>query len=398
MLPLRRFAPLALLLPSLAHAADPTGIQEGRAALDAVRLAYQKAGAFRETFEYTIELPDGRREPKSYVYGMGPGDEVFFALVDKGTVVLRFVAREGRMVGTQVSVEGRYAEVPYRGDFAASLRQIGGDLMNLAAPPAVVARQGGDLAAFLGALRLGIFNPLEIAGSRPAAAGLLEVDLRADNGTLTLGIDPATHRLRQARLALGEGKQQVRATARYIFVPGNPGPALAFPDLSGRTAVATFTELEKSGYPLGQPAPAAVLKTLDGKTVRLADLKGSVVVLDFWATWCVPCWTGLRHTQELAAWAAASDHPVRVFAVNTLENTADPAERLRLVNEFLSAKKLDLPVLLDAGQETFTAFHNPGLPSLVIMDREGRLARYHSGVAADMAAAVRAEVLELLKP
>lgn len=398
MIPLRPMflAALALLLPSLARAAEPADIEKGRAALEAARLAYQKAGPFREAFEFVVEFPGGRKEAKGNDYGVGPAGDVFFAVTNTGKEIIRLIARDGSLFATQFNVEGRYVQVPYAGDFAASLRQVGGDQISLAAPPAIVAAQGGGLEAFLHALRLGILGPLEIAGSR-AEAALVEVVLQADNGTLTLEIDPATHLPRQARLALGEGKQQVKATGRYTFVPGDPGAALALPDLSGRSAVATFAELETSAYPLGQPAPAATLRTMDGGTVRLADLKGSVVVLDFWATWCVPCWTGLKHTAELAAWAKGSGLPVRVFALNTMENTGDPGEQRRLAAELLRAKGLDLPVLLDSGKETFAAFHNPGLPSLVILDKEGRLARYHSGVVKDMAAAVKAEVMELLK-
>jgi peroxiredoxin len=388
---------LALLFSNLAQAAPPGDIEKGRAALDAARLAYQKAGPFRETYELVVERPNGRKRSHAYDYGVGPANEVFFVHFSDGKEMTRFVAREGRMVGTQSYVEGRYVEVPYRGDFAASLRDVGADQTGLAAPAAVVASQGGDLQAFLHALRQGILGPLEIVGFR-ADGSLVEVELKAENGILTVWLDPATHRLRQDLLTLGEGTHQMKATGRYTFAPGDPGAALAFPDLTGRSAVATLEQLERSGgYPLGQPAPQATLRTMDGGTVRLADLQGSVVVLDFWATWCVACWSSLKQTAEVAAWAKGSGLPVKVFAVNTLEKTSDPDEQRRGAAELLRAKGLDLPVLLDSGKETYTAFHDPGLPSLVVIGKDGRLARYHLGFLENMAATVKGEVTELLK-
>lgn len=389
---------LALLVPGIA-VADP-GIERGKAALEAARLAYQKAGAFQETFDYALEFPDGRKEPKRQEYGVGRAGEAFLILSGGGKEIMRFVAREGKAIGTQFNIADRYSETSYQGDFAASLRKMGGDQIHVASPPAVVARQGGDFAAFLDSLRLGILlPPLQIAGSRSATAedgsAVVEVELRAANGTITVGLDPGSRLFRQVRLALGEGKQQVRAAGRYTLAAGGSVPG--FPDLAGRTAVATFAEMEKGDYPLGQAAPRVTLRTLDGGTVRLADLQGSVVVLDFWATWCVPCWTALQHTSELAAWARSSGLPVQVFAVDTLESTESPEEQRRLVTEFLRAKKLDLPVLLDSGKETFAAFHNPGLPSLVIVGKDGRLARYYSGGIKDMTETIRGEVLELLK-
>ena len=58
----------------------------------------------------------------------------------------------------------------------------------------------------------------------------------------------------------------------------------------------------KSPPPLkGKPAPEIALKTLDGKDLKLSDMKGKVVVVDSWATWCPPCRESLPHLQKVSA-------------------------------------------------------------------------------------------------
>jgi thiol-disulfide isomerase/thioredoxin len=389
-----------LLVPGLAQAAAPAdSTSAAQAAMDAARAAYREAVPFREILEMTVEFPDGRKGPRKLDYGMGKGGEAFLTLSTNGEEVFRMIARDGRLVATLRNAAGTYAETPSQGDFAAALDRLGGAQANMAAPPGIVAAQGGDLGAFLAAFRLGILEPVEIAGFRPAGGSqaLAEVDLRAANGMATVGLDAVSHRPQEIRLVLGEGKQQVRASGRFHFTAGDPGEALAWPDLTGRKAVGSLAEMEGRAYPLGQPAPDVTLELLGGGPVRIADLRGSVVVLDFWATWCVPCWKVLGHTAELAAWAKSSGLPVRVFALDTLETTEDPAEQRRQATEFLRSKKLDLPVLLDLDKKAFSAFHTPGLPSLVIIGRDGRLALHHSGVLPDMAETVRGEIEELLK-
>lgn len=388
-----RFALLALafLVPGLAEAAT----SEGKAALEAAREAYRKAGPFRESLELKVEFPDGRSKIQGLDYGAGAGG-AFLSLSSDGQEVFRIVGRDGRMVATQFNVAGRYTEVPYGGNLAAALERSGSVQSGVTAPPPLVAAQGGDFDAFLAAFRFGLLGPLQISGFRKDKPGIVEVDLSAPNGSATVGIDAASHRLRELRMKVGEGKEQVRASGPFRFTAGDPGKALVLPDLTGRTAVATFSEMGSSGYPLGQPAPDVTLRTLDGGTVRLADLRGSVVVIDFWATWCVPCWEALEHTEELAAWARESGLPVKVFALNTME-TAKGEELRRQIAEFLRAKKLELPVLLDSVHDAFSAFHEPGLPSLVIIGKDGRLARYYGSRIADMVKTVRGEVEELVK-
>jgi thiol-disulfide isomerase/thioredoxin len=392
----------AIAAPPAATAPNETagGTADAESALEQARLAYRNAGAFRETMDLTLTLPDGRQEKRRWEYGVDPAGGAFMALSHDQGEVFRIVARQQRMVATQFNIASRYAEAPYRADFAAALREMGGEQAQMAAPPAMVARQGGSREDFLAAFRLGILAPLTIAGFHPPAAvegggsPAAVVELAADNGRVSVAIDASSHRLRHIAATLGEGKQQVRAAGGFTFTPAQS--AIDWPDLSGRTGVRTLTALDEASFPLGQPAPQVVLRSLDGETLHPSELAGSVVVLDFWATWCVPCWTALGHTSELAAWARASGLPVKVFAVDTLENTKTVEEQQKRVADFLRAKGIAVPVLLDAGGEAFAAFHHPGLPSLVILDRAGRLARYHSGLLPRMVETVRGEVQQLL--
>jgi len=83
---------------------------------------------------------------------------------------------------------------------------------------------------------------------------------------------------------------------------------------------------------VGQPAPAATLMTLDGKRLSTSELTGHVVILTFWATWCVPCRDELPLLSTYAAEHAAQGLSVLGFTLNT----PDEMEQVRAVARTLS--------------------------------------------------------------
>lgn len=121
----------------------------------------------------------------------------------------------------------------------------------------------------------------------------------------------------------------------------------------------------------GKPAPPFALETFDGRDVTLASLKGKVVLLDFWATFCAPCVAALPELQALHARFAD-----RGFAVVGL--TVD--DRAELVKKATTRAKVTYPIAKSTAG-VWHAYNVNALPALVLVGRDGRIIRRYGGEA-----------------
>ena len=356
---------------------------------------YRALPLLAERLDYTVRFPDGREESKAIEYGRAEG-RLFMAMIDAtGRRVFHLAAGKEGLRALQFNIGGGYVETPFDGSLTAALVAVGGDRIGLTVPPGLAAHEP-TAGAFVEAFGFGVLPAV-----RPATVetrdGVSAVGLTAESGSAVVKIDAETGQLVGLVLTVGQEGSSVRldGTFRSIDVPAED-PRWHVP-IADRRPTATFAELEAKGYPLGEAAPDIEVQALGGEVVSLASLQGRVVVLDFWATWCVPCWTALEHLERVAEWAESSGMPVSIWAVDTGEQTTTFAEQARLVSEFLSGRQLELPVLVDVDDSFFAAMHSPGLPSTVILAPDGTLAQYHSGVGDDMEEVLKAEVVALLE-
>ncbi|MGH9872666.1 MAG: cytochrome c biogenesis protein CcdA [Pyrinomonadaceae bacterium] len=115
-----------------------------------------------------------------------------------------------------------------------------------------------------------------------------------------------------------------------------------------------------------KPAPEVELSTLEGQPFRLTDLRGRVVLLNFWATWCVPCRAEIPEFNAMQRELKAQG--LEVVGVST-----SPGDTVEVIKDFQKDLKQEYTVLRGA-EEIGAKFGNgPGLPVTYLIDREGRI-------------------------
>jgi len=122
---------------------------------------------------------------------------------------------------------------------------------------------------------------------------------------------------------------------------------------------------------IGRRAPDFALPTIDGSgSVRLASLRGQVVVVNFWASWCADCLT--EHPALAAAWQRFRDQGVTMLGVVYQDTAGDAARFMRELGG-------TWPQIADPGERTAIAYGVRGVPETFFIGPDGRIAAQHSG-------------------
>jgi thiol-disulfide isomerase/thioredoxin len=154
-------------------------------------------------------------------------------------------------------------------------------------------------------------------------------------------------------------------------------PALLALALSGVAHAATT----------GEPAPAFTLPEASGAPVALDKLKGKVVYVDFWASWCGPCRRSFPWMGEMQR--KFGDQGFTVVAINVDKKREDAAK-------FLAVTPGAFTIVYDPAGSVATAYDVKGMPSSYLVDRAGRIVAVDSGFRDDAKAAWEARIQSAL--
>jgi peroxiredoxin len=153
-----------------------------------------------------------------------------------------------------------------------------------------------------------------------------------------------------------------------------------------RDDVASEPEDGPSRPEIGFTAPDFTLETLDGETVRLAKLRGQVVLINFWATWCRPCRDEMPAIQE--AYDRHRDEGLTVLAVSVMESDTQ-------VTDFVKEMELTFPISIDRYGSVSERYRTRSIPSSYFVDRSGVI--QHVVVAGPMRSSeVESQLADLL--
>jgi thiol-disulfide isomerase/thioredoxin len=173
-------------------------------------------------------------------------------------------------------------------------------------------------------------------------------------------------------VAAGGGERDAEAGAGAAPAPATPAPAL--PSATPPTPPSPAPVPAPQSF---ESAPDFTLEKLGGGTVQLSSLRGKVVLVDFWATWCGPCRASIPHLNSL--YATHNKSGLEILGVSLDRGQGDQTGR-DLVEAFSRTTRMDYPVLMGS-QATAASFGGiRAIPTAFLIDRQGRIRNRYVGM------------------
>jgi thiol-disulfide isomerase/thioredoxin len=129
---------------------------------------------------------------------------------------------------------------------------------------------------------------------------------------------------------------------------------------------------ELLGEKINTPAPDFTLTDTEGKAVTLSQLKGKIVILDFWATWCGPCKASFPAMQVLVD-KYKNDPEVKILFIDTFEKYPTDKEKLEKVTSYITGKKYTFRVLMDNNSKVTESYKVNSIPTKIVIDKTGTM-------------------------
>ncbi len=139
---------------------------------------------------------------------------------------------------------------------------------------------------------------------------------------------------------------------------------------------------------LDQMSSSCTLTTLDGKPAHnLQELKGKVVYVDFWASWCPPCVKSFPFLNQL-------DHDLKAKGLHVIGVNLD--EKITDAQEFIAKHPVDFSIVADASKQCAKGFEVMAMPTSYLIDRKGNIRHIHQGFRPGESEELRALVTQLV--